>query len=326
MRPTERERRTTDTPFETTSSTSFTRSDRYRRTVDTWVYAPLAILWNDWRARVGALVIFVYGFVGTFGVMIVEPTGTNDGEPYMGAFQSMAFPLGTDQYGQDVFALLIHSTPAMLEMILAGGVFTTLVAAVVGIVGGYKGGRVDDILTVFTDIVLNIPGLPLLVVLAAILEPDQPWLVGIVLSLNAWAGLARSLRSQMLTLRNNSYVEVSRIMGTPVHRIILKDVLPNLMPYIMINFVNSARNIIFASVGLYFLGILPFTNLNWGVMMNLAYESGALVATSMYHWLLPPLFAIIGLSTGLILFSQGLDRVFNPRIRAQHADSIEGDE
>lgn len=315
-----------ETPFDVTSESSMTTKDKYARLFDTWVYAPASILWSDARARVGLLIIVAYVLLGTVGVRIVESTTTNDGMPYIQAFETWDHPLGTDQYGQDVLALSVHATPAMLEMILVGGVFTTVVAAVVGITGGYKGGRTDYVLTTITDIVLNIPGLPLLVVLAAILEPREPWMVGIVLSVNAWAGLARSLRSQMLTLRDQSYVEVSRIMGVPVYRIIVKDLLPNLMPYIMINFVNSARNIIFASVGLYFLGILPFSNLNWGVMLNLSYEAGALLSSNMYHWILTPLLLITVLSMGLILFSQGLDRVFNPRIRARHAKTVSDEE
>lgn len=325
MRNTEDDTEAGELPFEITSDREYTRLQHYAKLADTWILAPLFILWNDWRARVGTVILILYGIMGTVGAALVEPTTTNEGDPFVQAFQTWEFPFGTDQYGQDVFALTVHATPDMLEMIIAGGVFTTVVATLVGVTAGYKGGQIDYILTGFTDIMINIPGLPLLVVLAAILEPEQPWVVGVILSVNAWAGLARSLRSQMLTHRDASYIEVSRIMGTPLRTIMVKDILPNLMPYIMINFVNAARNVIFAAVGLYFLGILPSSNLNWGIILNLAYESGALASTQMYHWLFAPLLAIVILSTGLILFSQGLDRIFNPRIRARHAKTVEDD-
>lgn len=177
-----------------------------------------------------------------------------------------------------------------------------------------------------TDILMTIPGLPLVIVLAVILEPDEPWMVGIILTINAWAGLARAIRSQVLTLRNESFVEASRLMGISTPTIIAKDIVPGLMPYITVNFVNSARGVIFSSVGLYFLGILPFTNLNWGVMMNLAYSTGgALYSVDVLHWLLIPMITIIILSLGLILFAQGTDRIFNPRVRVRQMSNDTGE-
>jgi peptide/nickel transport system permease protein len=166
---------------------------------------------------------------------------------------------------------------------------------------------------------MTIPGLPLVIVLAVALEPENPFVIGLLLTVNAWAGLARTIRSQVLSLRSESYVEASRIMGVSTPHIIYDDILPNIMPYVLINFMSAARNVIFSSVGLYFLGILPFTTLNWGVMMNLAYKNSALLTLNAAHWLIIPMFVISLLSYGLIMFSQGMDRVFNPRVRARHA-------
>jgi peptide/nickel transport system permease protein len=105
------------------------------------------------------------------------------------------------------------------------------------------------------------------------------------------------------------------------------DVLPNIMPYVTINFAKSARSVIFSSVGLYFLGVLPFSTANWGVMMNQAYgQGGALYSWNSAHWLLFPMGAVILLSFGFILFAQGTDRLFNPRVRARHAKVVGDDE
>ena len=316
--------RGSDAPFQITSDIQSSRSDRWKRTLDVWLYAPLSVVWSDWRARVGLFIISVYVLMGTVGVAVVERTSTMAGPRLVPWFENWAYPLGTDYLGRDLLSMIVHATPAMLEMITAGSVFTIAVAIVVGTVSGYlRGGYVDYVLTLFTDIMINIPGLPLLVVLATILEPEDPWLVGIILSVNAWAGLARSLRSQVLTLRESSYVEASEIMGLPIHSIIRKDLLPNMMPFILISFTNAARNIIFASVGLYFLGILPYTNLNWGVILDIAYRNGAVSTVSLAYWIISPMIAIIGLSVGLVLLSQSLDRVFNPRIRAKHANTTD---
>lgn len=311
---------------EVTADVEITRLDWAKQFVDEAILAPARIIWSDWRARVGALIIFLYLFMGTAGVLLVESPRSNQGPTMLIPFQDLSHPLGTDGLGQDMLALIIHATPNMLRMILAGGVFTIVVATLVGLFSGYKGGFFDRVMMTITDIMMTIPGLPLVIVLAAILEPQNPYLIGIVLTVNAWAGLARALRSQVLTLRDEEYVEASRAMGIPTRTIVYEDILPNLMPYIMVNFVAAARGVIFGSVALYFLGILPFTNLNWGVTMNLAYTTGgALYALGSAHWLFLPMGAVVLISFGLILFSQGMDRVFNPRVRARHAKSIDGD-
>ncbi|WP_190303833.1 ABC transporter permease [Haladaptatus sp. R4] len=308
-----------DLPFEQLSPDTMTRGERYRSTIQEWVIAPIQIIWSDRRARVGSIIILFYILMGTVGVMLVPPTQPGDGAQLIKPFQNFAHPLGTDNLGDDLLARTIHATPAMLEMITAGALFTTVLATIVGALSGYKGGNIDRILMTITDILITIPGLPLVIVIAVILNPKEPWMVGIILTINAWAGLARAIRSQVLTLRNESFVEASRLMGISTPTIILKDIVPGLMPYITVNFVNSARGVIFSSVALYFLGILPFTNRNWGVMLNLAYSTGgALYSINIIHWLLVPMITIILLSLGLILFAQGTDRIFNPRVRARH--------
>lgn len=306
-------------PFESVSSETMSRRERYTLALKEWVVAPMLIVWTDWRARVGGFIILVYILMGTVGVHVIDPPTVGEGPRLQQPFESMAYPLGTDINGNDLLAQIVHATPPMLEMIAAGALFTTVLATAVGTLSGYKGGTVDRLSMTFTDILLTIPGLPLVIVLALVLNPRQPWVVGIILTVNAWAGLARSIRSQVLTLREQEFIEASRLMGIPTWKILLKDVTPGIMPYVLVNFVNSARTVIFASVGLYFLGVLPDTFLNWGVMMNYAYELGGGVYTSStVHWLFVPLITIVILSFGLILFSQGTDRIFNPRVRARH--------
>ncbi|WP_415383326.1 ABC transporter permease [Halosimplex sp. TS25] len=327
MRPTEELRtdggnaRLEDLDLAEVAGTKETRWDRYRRYYDEYARAPFLVLWNDWRSRVGMLILLLYLLMGTVGVLLTEVPYTNQAERWILPFQNMQYPLGTTDTGQDLLGLIVHSTPAMIIMIAAGSVFSTVIATVVGTVAGYKGGTFDRILMMAADTMIAIPGLALIIVIAAVIEPRNPALVGIILSSHVWAGLARSLRSQVLTLRDDSYVEASRIMGISTPAILVKEVIPNLMPYILINFVNSARNVIFSSVGLYFLGVLPYTNLNWGVILNNAYNSSALYRLDLMYYIIVPLVAIVLISFGLILLSQGFDRIFNPKIRAKHAES-----
>lgn len=312
-------------PFETTADVDVTRWDQFRHSVDVWVTSPARIMWADFRTRVGAAIVLVYLLMGTVGVVLYPVPRLNAAPQLVGAFQNLDYVLGTTSTGQDLLGLIIHSTPFMLKMVIAGAVFTTVMSVVIGTVSGYKGGRIDRVLMALSDIALVIPGLPLVIVLAIVIQPENPFVVGVLLTINGWAGLARSVRSEVISLRNEAYIEASGVMGMSTSSIILKDILPNIMPYVLINFMQAGRNVIFASVGLYYLGLLPFSGLNWGVILNTAQKSGALTGLKSIHWIMVPVITISGLVFGLVYFSQGLDRIFNPRIRARHAKTVETD-
>jgi peptide/nickel transport system permease protein len=300
-----------------------THSEIYREWLDIAVVAPLRVIWSDWRTQVGSIIIFFYLLMGTVGVVIVPAPSTGQGPRLLGTFQNMAYPLGTNKLGESLLSAVVHATPPMLKMIASGAVFSTVMATTIGTVSGYKGGIVDRVLTSITDVAMTIPGVPLIILLAAIFQPRNPYVIGILLTINVWAGLARSIRSQVLSLRNHSYVEASRIMGTPLSKILKDDILPNVMPYVLINFVNAARGVIFGSVILYYLGILPSANENWGIILNNAYNSGAIYSLDYAYWLIIPMMTIILLSFGLVLFAQGTEKLFNPRIRARHAKTTD---
>ena len=314
--------------FQQRADVSLTDTERRRQWLDEKVLAPARIVWSDWRARTGAIIVLIYLFMGTIGPFIVTEPSPNQGGYLVGAFRTLEFPLGTTASGVDLLSQTVHATPPMLTMIASGAVFTVLLGTVTGTVAGYKGGTLDSALMTVTDIMLTIPGLPLTIVLAAALQIEgNPLIIGVLITVNAWAGLARAIRSQVLTLRDAEYVEASRIMGMDTSTIISGDIIPNLMPYITMNFVQQARAVIFGSVGLYFLGVLPYNSANWGVMMNAAVNrAGAVSSPAAFHWLLVPMLTIIILALGLTLLAQGADRVFNPRVRARHAETVASDD
>ncbi|WP_123534785.1 ABC transporter permease [Halosimplex salinum] len=312
--------------FEQMADVSLTKGERRRQWADEKLLAPGRIVWSDWRARFGLLVVTFYLLMGIVGPKLVEAPSPNQGDYLIGAFRTLDHPFGTTASGTDILSQTVYATPSMLIMITSGAVFTVVLGTATGTLAGYKGGRVDSVLMTITDVMMTIPGLPLTIVLAAALQIDgNPAVIGILITINAWAGLARAIRSQVLTLRDAEYVEASRIMGIGTPKIIGSDIIPNLMPYITMNFVRQARAVIFGSVGLYFLGVLPYNSVNWGVMMNAAVNrAGATSSAAAFHWLLVPMLTIIVLALGLTLLAQGADRVFNPRVRARHAKSVEG--
>lgn len=302
-----------------------------------YIITPASVLRRDWRAVVGFSIVAFYILVGIVGTRLYPETSTGDyrggpgsldaGAFFLPPFKNWEYPLGTDDLGRDLLAVMIHSTPDMLIMMGTGAAFTVTVGGIVGITAGYKGGVVDTILSTLTDIAINLPGIPLVLVLAVIFKPRDPAVLGLLLSVAAWSGLARALRSQVLTLRNEAFVESARVMGIPDYRILIKSILPHLAPYMVVNLVQAARNIIFAAAGLYFIGVLPFSDLNWGVVLNFAYEKRAHQRPELLYWLVVPCVTIVGISIGLILLAQSLDRVFNPRLRAKHSDTdVEEDE
>lgn len=305
--------------------------DRLLEWFDVNVYAPFAVAWNDIRARIGITITLVFILAGTVGPWFIPAPVVMDGKPLiMPLQQPLKFPLGTDGMGRNLFAQVIHSTPAMLKMVAAGGLLSIGIGTLVGAVAGYTGGIVDRILMTISDTVLTIPALPLIILLASVYTPKDPFMVGILLGIDNWPGLARTLRSQVLSIREEPFTEASRAMGLSKVTILRMDVISNIAPYIMVNLANSSRRIIFESVGLYYIGVLPFSVLNWGVMLNMAYTNGQMTKLDQIHWLLVPMFAIILVSLGFMMFAQGMDRVFNVRLRAKHAKTRpsegEGDE
>jgi peptide/nickel transport system permease protein len=296
--------------------------ERMRRLLDLYLMSPLRVAWNDWRARIGGLGVLFYVLMGTVGVMVIPEPTINEGPRYLGAFIDPQFPLGTNNIGEGIFEKLVHSTPAMLKMALAGVLFAIGVAVIVGFVSGYKGGVIDAALMTLTDVMITLPGLPLVIIIAAIYPPEDPFLVGAILSINRWTGLARQIRSQVLTLREESFVEASRAMGISTTEIIGRDLFPRMAPFIMVSSAFAATAVIAQSVALYFLGILPFSTSNWGVMLYYAQQNGAIQAwASKGHWILFPLLALSGMTFSIVLLGQGMDRVFNPRLRARHAQT-----
>jgi len=330
--------------FDDSEFTEVTRSQRAREMINEGFIVPFKVAWSDWRAKIGIIIMAMFvvaailtsahksgyyilnDFLGLVGSpwTLSEPTSIlsldNLWRQGIKPFTDWRHPLGTDPDGRGLLSALLWATPAMLKMIAAGGVFASVMATVVGTVAGYKRGRTESVLMTFSDIAMSIPGIPLVVVMVVIVQPESPLVLGILITINVWAGLARTVHSQVLSIREESYVEASRAMGISMPRIIQKDILPRLMPYVMVNFVYASRRVIYDSVALYFLGFLPFNSPNnWGILMNFAYNRHAALTPAGPHYVIfVPMIPIILLSLGLILLSQGTDRLFNPRVRTRH--------
>jgi len=305
-----------------------------RARVVTWsireaFYEPLMIIWMNRKSRIGLLILVFYLLMASIGPYLIpyDPKG-NPLEIYQPP--SLKHPLGTDYMGRDVLAQIVHGARDILLIAFFAASITVLVGAAVGITSGFVGGVTDVILVNFTRLLMTIPSLPLIIVLSAFLRVADPLSIAMILSVTAWTGLALAVRAQVLALKNEEYIEAARTLGLTKFHIIFREILPNIMSYVAINFLTSMVSAIYASSGLYFLGILPFTAVNWGVMLNQAWRigGGAALANPMYapktlHYILAPIMAIIGLQVGLILLTFAIDEIFNPRLRTEYIKKLE---
>ncbi|NUP50005.1 MAG: ABC transporter permease [Catenulispora sp.] len=224
--------------------------------------------------------------------------------------------LGTDFAGSDVFQEVVVGARYVLSTAALAALFTSVLGITVGLLAGYHRGFLDSALMRVTDFVLTIPGLPLLIILSTVWSFGSPWQMGLVLGLTGWGGVARAVRSQALTLRERGFLEAARGLGLPSRHIIVKELLPNIAPYVAMHLLLSVIAFIGAEVGLFFLGLVPFSSTNWGVMLNQAvFSGGAMNSPDALVYLLSPLVCILLLTLGIVLFLDAIDELFNPRLR-----------
>jgi peptide/nickel transport system permease protein len=279
------------------------------------IVSSLRVLVENKRALIGSLILLGFILMALFGPMIF-PLDMNPKFNLVYAPPSLEHPLGCDYIGLDILTEIIWGARDVLTIVMIGGVITVVLGSIVGLVAGYFGGVVDLLLNTLVDIALTIPGLPLVIVLAGLIQTRDPVSIGLILSANAWAALARSMRSQVLSIKERDFIEASRAIGIGRLRIVFYDVLPILMPFVGINFLFAVVQSLYASVALFFIGVLPFSTVHWGTMLNIAMQvSGAIFVPYARHYVIAPVIFIILLQVGLILFSYGVEDIFNPRLR-----------
>lgn len=230
--------------------------------------------------------------------------------------------LGTTQVGQDVLAQLAYSTRGSLTVGVVVAALTLFLSAFFGILGAYIGGITDEAFSLFSNVMLVIPGLPLIIVIASYVENSSVFLVIIVLAVTGWAGGARVLRSQTLSVRSRDYVLAARVSGEKTWRIIGVEILPNLLPVMSSGFVFAIVGAILAEAGLSFIGIGATGSLTWGTMLADASNGQALLFRA-WWWFAPPGLLIAVLGAGLSLINFSLDEIINPKLRTVNIAKLE---
>lgn len=264
----------------------------------------------------GAILVTLVTLFGLVGQLFVPIEMSEVGAGRPAKPPSAEHWLGTDQQGRDVLADLIYGTPTSLEIGVIAGVFGVTIGALVGLIAGYAGGFIDEVIKIIVDILLTIPSLMILIIVASMLGAVSVEAMALIIAALAWMWPARAVRAQVLTIRERMYVQVARFNGASNFRIIIGELLPNLLPYLAANLVGAISGAILASVGLSTLGLGPMTRPSLGLTFYWAITYGALIR-QMWWWFLPPIVIIVVLFLGLFMMSQGLDQIANPRLQSK---------
>jgi peptide/nickel transport system permease protein len=273
------------------------------------------LLLKSRRFMIGFFMFAAFILLGTIGpVLAGDPLSMNLG--VMNQPPSGAHILGTTEFGQDVFAQLCYGIGNSLLVGLITGGLGTSIAVLVGALGPYKGGLADKISNLVTNIILTIPLIPLFIIIAAAIQGLSLPLIGVILGLTSWPWAARSIRSQVLTLKEREFINLARMSGEKSAEIVLVEVLPNMLAYIMMVFVILTGTGILAESALSTVGISTTSNITLGYMLYHVRNASTVPQWWFsWWWFLPPGLALTILLTTIFVMHAGMDEVFNPRLR-----------
>lgn len=222
--------------------------------------------------------------------------------------------LGTTKLGYDVLAQLAYGAKGSLMVGLIAAVIAIVLSLLFGILAGYLGGWSDDFLSLGTNVMLVIPGLPLMMVIAIYAPSRSLLLVAFILGITSWAGAAVILRSQARSLRGRDYVAAARVAGEKTGRIVLVEIMPNLLPLLAAQFLSAVILAILGEAGLSFIGLGPNGSITWGTMIMDSYGGNAL-SSGAWWWFVPPGLMIALFGCGLSLLNFAIDEIINPKLR-----------
>jgi peptide/nickel transport system permease protein len=224
--------------------------------------------------------------------------------------------LGTTSLGQSVAAQMTEAVPNSIQVGLIAAVLGTVIGSVLGFVSGYFGGWIDAILRIVIDVFLAIPVLLFLVLIAALVRGVSVQHMALIIGLFAWSWPARAIRSQVLSLKTRPFVDVARISGMSGLEIIVRELVPQMLPWLGANFVNAFIVAILAEAGLSILGLGPQREMTLGMMIYWSLNYGAILQ-NLWWWWLTPVITLMLLFLALYLIHLGFDEVSNPRLRTQ---------
>jgi peptide/nickel transport system permease protein len=256
--------------------------------------------------------LFVLGAV--FGPVVSPHNATDFFASYLPPSAQHWF--GTDNLGHDLFAQVVYGLRDSYLVGALGALSAAVIGVALGLTAGYRGGWLDEVLQMFTNIIIMIPSLVLLIVIGAYLKTRGALFEGVFIGLTTWPWVARAVRAQTFTLRSRDFVDLARLSGKRAYQIVIADIAPNMASYLFLVVVLLFGSSMLLAASYDFLGLGPTNGISLGTIMNQANEWSAL----QYHywwWFVTPGAVLAGMVAALLIANVGLDEVFNPKLRTQ---------
>lgn len=267
-------------------------------------------------AYAGMIVLIFFALVGIFGPFFMPydtwESSYKDGKLEALEPPSLRHPFGTTFLARDILCQTISSIRSTLIIGLIAGATSIVIGAAIGLISGYYGGRIDNLLMRFTDVAYGMPFIPLIMVLVAILGRNI-WIIAVSLICIVWRSSARVVRAEVMSLRERQFVMFARARGCSDSRIIFKHILPNLLPLLLLYTAINVVWSILSEAAISFLGFGDPDILTLGSMLYELWVSG--VFRSAWWWFLPPSVSIVLLISAMIFISQAYEEVTNPKLK-----------
>lgn len=221
--------------------------------------------------------------------------------------------LGTDSMGRDLFSQLLEGSKWALIIGVTAATVSVVLSTVVGLVSGYYGGVVDVLLQRTAEVVMTLPGFPLIVIIGSLLRGVSIWNIVVLISLLGWPGASKVIRAQVLSLKERPFIDSARISGASNFRIVFRHIAPNILPLSFLYMTFGVTGAILMEAALSFIGLGDPTTVSWGMMLQWCYRSGFIYKAP--FWVLPPGLCITLLALAFYLIGMGTEQIINPRLR-----------
>jgi peptide/nickel transport system permease protein len=263
---------------------------------------------------VGLVVVLLFVVAAVVGPLLTDH-GPNEYVGPPAQPPSARFWFGTTTFGQDVFAQFAHGLRSTFVVGVLGGGIAGLIGMLIGFTAGYRGGAVDEQLSMLTNVVLVIPTFAVLLIIAAYTPVRGVIPEAIFIGFTSWPWAARAIRAQTFSLRSRDFVDLARLSGAGSRTIIFREIAPNMSSYLFMTFILLFGGAVLIAATLDFIGLGPTEGMSLGLMMNNAKLWGAL-QLGLWWWFVPPGLGITAIVGALYVMNVGLDEVFNPKLRA----------
>lgn len=276
--------------------------------------------WLNGKLITGLVIIVLIALLGVFGELFWDlrlarvGTSPQDLPPAFVPGGTWDHPLGTENSGRDMMAVLMVGAPRSLRIGLIAATIGMVVGVVLGCLAGFLGGTVDRVILLFSDAWITIPSLVVLITISAYVRQISAETMAFLIAMFAWPGPTRLIRAQVLTLRERGYIRMARLSGATTFDVIFREMMPNMLPYIAASFTGNVSGAILASTGLEALGLGPTRIPTLGMTIYYANQASAVIR-GMWWWWGFPIILMALIFSSLFLIATGLDEVANPRLR-----------